>query len=617
VAAQKKMLFLLAYSAGAAPNLGDLRDLAISRSDSVLAYLRDNTVGVIDFAPADIAGPFAIGTLPCAVDAAGNPARDANNNIVKTPRASTVQAAISAAKSAGANVDGYDATVVMLHPQVRSFPNGEQVAYDTGATGNVALFTPGNSHTYITHECSHTVGFIHSNGMLNTGSDWDGAANGWTHDFPYGDPYDLMSAEAFGQDGAAPSTGDPTFALPAFTGYPNTAGAGPMLARAQVWFLDQSTYESTGAAVIAQESGNTSVLLDRAGSGRAGAKELLVYHANGGTLLIELRVPGSAGAPGFWDSGLKAARSAAAVVIHRPADSADPYPGIWYLGRITLPGASMDTAVSTRFGDFTISVSTPHVVSPDRLAVTVRRGRVNHALMVREDDVTTNTVLSSVMKKNPDYPDGPEFSWQRVEHTLQATYTPLIRGVAGGIPAPSADSAADVTWTFDGANPPGAVVTQILDGDIAQVTNNPPAGHVALTLTATATDATSTPPTGARATGSATYEIEGITEGWGPDFFLWLGQRLKDKIHVKWPPDKPDPKDIKGMLDEIKRMHDELARDAPQVLGDLQIDSAVQTRRAQMGSLLTRLADVHPIDGRRLPNAAEASRAVESREFER
>ena len=133
-------------------------------------------------------------------------------------------------EDSGVELGSYDATVVMMHPAVHTTVNGDTFRYDVGSSGTRRPPPVWEDFTYFCHEVGHTIGFVHSYGIPNTGADWDGALNGWMFSPVYGDPYDLMSSASFG--GATSSFNLPTAAM----GYAGSQRGGPLLARAQLHF---------------------------------------------------------------------------------------------------------------------------------------------------------------------------------------------------------------------------------------------------------------------------------------------------------------------------------------------------------------------------------------------
>jgi hypothetical protein len=544
----KRVLGILAYTSGSAPSMAEFQAVVTGGRNTLASYWADNAAGVIQLDTIDFAGPVSIVAPVCQTDASGLPVHDTNGNPIRTSRKDTI--ATAKAAPLGVNPGDYDIVLVMLHPGFVTFANGEVVDYDVGAYGSDCLVPATQDLTYLCHEIGHTLGFIHSNGMPNTGSDWDGAANGRSYDFPYGDPYDLMSSATFGGDAAIPSADSPTFAIPAPAGYASMLGAGPMPARAQLYYSNRAELEQTGVTLHRPENGNTSVVIGAAGAGGPDP-ELLVYDAVGGTLLVEFRTRGALAARNYWDSGLDAVgRAMPGVVVHYIA-SGTPFPGVWYAGRIVFPSPDLDATVETPFGEFTVSVADSQRALPSSVAVTVRRGRPNQFVNVYENEDRQVQVVASEKRTNPRYP-GHQFTWQSIRTTLTTTYTPRVHGVGSGFPDHELLSNDGLTWSVDGATVPtapsgtiGTLLYTLSDSGVLTLHNDPSAGHIVANVHLDVRD--TSPGAGApiRATADTTYEVYGTSDGWGADFILFLGGLLKEKIHVSVPepvgPPSPEP----------------------------------------------------------------------------
>ena len=161
---------------------------------------------------------------------------------VDTGRVAQAKAAIDALRARFPGHDplaGLDGLVVLSHPGRRTMANPKAgqpglpatitVGFDGGAS-SVAGFafallpTMPSDHTFLCHEIGHVLGFNHSFGLDNNGTDWNPADANIIVGPEYGSPYDLMSSASFGSRwlGTGPFySAAPTFVGPAVAGWPN------------------------------------------------------------------------------------------------------------------------------------------------------------------------------------------------------------------------------------------------------------------------------------------------------------------------------------------------------------------------------------------------------------
>ena len=138
-------------------------------------------------------------------------------------RNAVAQLAITAARNLGGPdpVTGMNGIVVIPFPGVRQIPNPDNSpgapptvpqGLDGGATSiggiGVAVVPVTADFTFLSHEVGHVLGFVHTFGLLNNGTDWNGSADPVIEGNEYGSPYDLMSSATFGGrwEGRRPTT---------------------------------------------------------------------------------------------------------------------------------------------------------------------------------------------------------------------------------------------------------------------------------------------------------------------------------------------------------------------------------------------------------------------------
>src|ERR1700682_2382257 len=133
-----------------------------------------------------------------------------------TGRKAQADAAIAALRAKFPNPDplaGLDGLVVLSHPGTRVMPNPKagqpgqpatiNVGFDGGTTSVGALqvaVLPSmpSDHTFMCHEVGHVLGFKHSFGLDNNGTDRDPTDADIIVGPEYGSPYDLMSSASVG-----------------------------------------------------------------------------------------------------------------------------------------------------------------------------------------------------------------------------------------------------------------------------------------------------------------------------------------------------------------------------------------------------------------------------------
>jgi hypothetical protein len=563
-----KVVVILAYHSGPAPSLQEVTNLFTGWTYSVARYWRDNARDVLDV-QFDPIGPLQI-QLPVLMSSSDGSA----------PRALTIQRARDAASTAGYDLSSYTSTVVVFHPGTSTSAAGT-FGYDSGAIGDRCAVPAFDNTTFYNHEIAHTLGFKHSYGILNTGADWDGAANGWSLYPVYGDPYDLMSSATFGGATSA-------FALPSSAaGYVNSGSGGPMLARAQLHYYKPAPYEATGRVAVVQESAPQTVRLYPAGLGEPGKPELVVYHPDGedgigtGRLYVELRGATGQDDATIWDSAFdNPGASRRGVIVHYVAAAPGTDATVWYGGRLVFPSPDNDVTVNTPLGLFSVLVPDTQIAAPPFVDVTIRRGTSRPFATITEKDDTTVTVTGSETRKHPDWPMLDPFTWEKRETTRTVTYTPHIYGVGVGFPkltTPASDNS--VQWLADGTPIPAGSGRFDLPGGTQQIDysidpdthtltlrNHPTEGTIQITLTMNVSDTGPDAAPGVLWVGTATYEVDGLTEGWGDDFthFMDFLDHLNNPIpqpHIGIPDPDPDP--WRDLHQQLKDRFQDVIRDNP------------------------------------------------------
>lgn len=264
---------------------------------------------------------------------------------------------------------GLDGLIVLTHPGNRTMPNplagqpGQPATVTAGFDGGSAtvaglpvavLPVMSSNHTFMCHEVGHVLGFEHSYGLDNNGTDWNPNDANIIVGPEYGSPYDMMSALSFGSRwlGTGPFySASPTFVGPAVAGWPNPGAftMGPHVARAT---LHVEMPEALAGRVIdvpfPQPGGAVTARIVPASASRGNC--LLILHPPGepatgaGRVYVEYRTIDG------WDAGLDPlgpdlARDA--VVVHTLVDVPNVAPRAWYRGAIPTVSVDNDLAVAS------------------------------------------------------------------------------------------------------------------------------------------------------------------------------------------------------------------------------------------------------------------------------
>ena len=289
-----------------------------------------------------------------------------------TGRVAQATAAIDALRAAFPDpppLAGLDGLIILTHPGSRTMPNplagqpGQPATVTTSFDGGSAtvaglpvavLPVMSSNHTFMCHEAGHVLGFEHSYGLDNNGTDWNPNDANIIVGPEYGSPYDMMSAMSFGSRwlGTGPFySASPTFVGPAVAGWP-FAGAftmGPHVARATLHVempealagrVIDLPFPQPGAPVTARvvpasaSRGNCLLILHPPGEPASGA----------GRVYVEYRTIDG------WDAGLDPLGPDLArdgVVVHTLVDVPNVAPRAWYRGSIPTVSVDRDLAVGS------------------------------------------------------------------------------------------------------------------------------------------------------------------------------------------------------------------------------------------------------------------------------
>lgn len=444
---------------------------------------------------------------------------------------------------------GLDGLIVLVHPGAAGFGAGA-----TGVAGlPVAVLSAGfSNHTFMCHETGHVLGFEHTFGLDNNGTDWDPTDATIIVGPEYGSPYDLMSSASFGSRWLGPGptySASPTFAGPAVAGWPN-AGAfsmGPHLSRANLHLhmpdalagrVVEQAFPQPGATVT------TRLVPASASTGTC----LLILHPPGeppsgaGRVYVEYRIPEG------WDAGLDPvgpSLSRSGVVVHSLVDQPNVGRRAWYRG--SIPTVSVDRDVTVAMTPLVVRADN---VDDDWVDVAVTVGAERRVDIVRGNHFDDMVGVIGELQQSITPCGDP------IRKGSFATATTDQFGLRttgfGGVGAPVV-LAATVAWTVGGVpvtGPSGKVDVPV--GDVTfpiDYTIDPVVFE--LQLTSRGGERYETPVAvtvtgdGASATASATFSALGWFDGIHPDDVEALGnclRRIADRYRVAPPPfRKPSP----------------------------------------------------------------------------
>lgn len=261
----------------------------------------------------------------------------------------------------------YDGLVYVLFPGADSSildANGNPIPcqfeggnWTTGGDLPTAILPAGtasHTHTFFTHEVGHLFGFPDSQGIFR----W----NGTTWDSGYGDPLEIMSAQAW-------FTGDPTFQGQAVANWPAMSGGGqatdsmgPAPSLALLHFWDANCIPAIEIHDLQVADDNTPSFRLNAAYGANKSRRLAVIRAAAsgkpepadgiGRVYLEFRDRRG------WDRGLDkvgALRTRTSVVVHVVQSAPGIPPQPYYKGQIIVP-VEVDTDLQIPGSPFTVRV---------------------------------------------------------------------------------------------------------------------------------------------------------------------------------------------------------------------------------------------------------------------
>ncbi len=320
-------------------------EMVMTGTQSVLRYWSDTTHGYFDFLNSALLPWVEVTLTP-----------------PNTDRGTQVTTAIQAVRAANPGFDplaGFDGVLLFTLPGGQII-SGSFSGWD-GGSGTLGDGRPystipviPSTGVFTCHELGHTLGFEHTFGIDNNGTDWAPGDATIIVGPEYGAPHDIMSAESFGTRylGTGPKwSGNPTYRGDYIPNWPADSfrWRGPHISRANLHHFYPDAF--VGGRVVehpfpvAGQSGRV-----RLGppSGRGGAT-LLILHPPGepgtgvGRVYVEYRPARD------WDVGLKydlSNLSQAGLVVHTLETVAPGVERVWYRGGVPMNGIDFDFQLS-------------------------------------------------------------------------------------------------------------------------------------------------------------------------------------------------------------------------------------------------------------------------------
>jgi hypothetical protein len=509
------VIMLRNRSTAAPPAVTDVRRYLLDDRFSIARFWQDATYGWVSFPRMDFLGWFDV-DLPDG-----------------TSRSDVVEAGKRSARRNGVDLSAYDTFLTVV----------SGAGLDSGAYGRrAASVNAADPHHFVAHEIGHAIGFDHTYGIPNAGSDWNGDDVVDLNPV-YGDPYCIMSGMTFG--GAAPTIDLASkYQLPALAGLPSAWRSGPLPSRACLHFQMPLAAETAGKVRhIREAAGEEATAVNVTGGGIAGP-EVAVFHpvgeqSNGiGRVYAEYRWPDEARDGTRWDGGLATTgdpRDRAGIVIHviNPEPSSGA-PVVWYVGRIVLPTADLDVTVPTPVGPVTVSIGETDVLGtghPSRVVVRFRRVATRSVHLVVNSS-ESRVVTATEMRTHPAWPLHGTFAWERREVTRTTRYRPFVLGLGGAGPF-EGPSPVQIAWSLGGvplATSAGTATVSVPGGSVhvrfaidatsneLTLSNRPADGAYSLAVECTATASTDAGLVSA----AATFSAPAVEEGWGDDYYRFL-----------------------------------------------------------------------------------------------
>jgi hypothetical protein len=490
-----------------------------------------------------------------------------------TDRVSQATAAFAAVRARELGHDplaGFDGAIVLTLPGRMIVPNPKMgqpgqpstimASFDGGSAsvGELAvsvLPVMSSDHTFMCHELGHTLGFEHTFGLDNNGTDWDPTDATIIVGPEYGSPFDLMSSASFGSRwlGTSPFySASPPFAGPAVANWP-FAGAtqmGPNISRANLhrWFPD----------ALARH------IVDRPfpGPGDIGYVRLQAVSSRSGTTLLVLHPPAEP-ASGVgrvyvefrdtrgWDAGLQVYGSdlaQAGVAVHTLEDVAGVGPRVWYRGSVVRGSTDTDLEVATL--PIVVTLEGFDDAEDDSWADISYQQSATRAITITAANASDDIIGGQVIRdeRTPCDDNVKYGSWSTQSFCQFRVSTTGFAGTASAPPT--------ITWTVAGTSlsPGQGSVNVPFDGvEFAlEYVIDPISYELGLTarggerfsvaLVATAVEAGG----GASSQAGATFNSLGYFDGYSPEDKDTIGRclaRIVDEHHIPMPQRfrRPDP----------------------------------------------------------------------------